>query len=332
MKNPKQKEIVAFVLATIMFTCAHLAAAQQVKKIPRLGYLSRGLSQSVSGPNIMALRQSLRQLGYLEKENVIIDWRFANGKLERLPVLAAELVGLKVNLIVAQGNPAARAARQETSTIPIIVISATSPIENNLFSGFAYPGANVTGLTNYSHELNEKRIEILKGIVPKAVNFGLLHSGNASDLTTVLARLKLVAQAFRIKLEPIAVFEPNDIESAFLKLNRQRVDAVVVQGDSVFIGRRHKVIELANKDRLPAIYAWSAWVVAGGLSSYGPNDLDQYRRAAVFVDKILRGTKPADLPVEQPKKFELVINLKAAQNIGLRVPDRALRWADEVIR
>jgi putative ABC transport system substrate-binding protein len=270
----------------------------------------------------------LRELGYVEKQNILFEWRFGNGDLERLPTLAAEMVRLNVDIIVATGNPATRAARQETTTIPIVVVAGTNLVETGLVSSLARPGGNITGISNFTQELSGKRLQLLKEIVPKAVRFGILHT----EQYKTLREMKVVAQALHINIQPFEVFDFKQLNSIFSTMNQQRIQALLVQGQSVFVGRRQQILELAAKGRLPGMYPWGNWTAVGGLSSYAANDIEQYRGAASYVDRILKGTKPADLPIEQPMKFEFIINLKAAKQIGLTIPPNVLARADKVIR
>jgi putative tryptophan/tyrosine transport system substrate-binding protein len=321
-------KILGYAFLTLILLTIHVAEAQHPKRVARLGYLSLGSPESVASPHIEAFRQRLRELGYSEKQNIVIEWRFANGEPERLPILAAEIVGLNIDIIVASGNPATRAAKQKTSTIPIVVVSGTNLIENGLVSSLARPGGNITGLSSFRGELSGKRLELLKEIVPKAVRFGILHSGDYNTLR----ELKVVAQALRINIQPFEVFDFEQLDSMFSTMNQQHVQALLVQNQSVFISRRKKILGLAAKGRLPSLYPWGAWTDAGGLSSYAVSDPDLYRRAAIYVDKILKGTKPADLPIEQPMKFEFIMNLKTAKEIGLTIPPEVLYRADKVIK
>jgi putative tryptophan/tyrosine transport system substrate-binding protein len=321
-------KILVYALPALILATIQLADAQQLKKLARLGFLSLQFPETVSRPPIEAFRQRLRELGYIEKQNIVIEWRFANGEPERLPTLAAEIVGLNVDIIVAAGNPATRAAKQKTTTIPIVVVSGTNLIENGLVSSLARPGGNITGLSSFRGELSGKRLELLKEIVPKAVRFGILHSGDYSTLR----ELKVVAQTLRRNIEPFEVLEFDQLDSMFSTMNQQHIQALLVQNQSVFITRRQQILGLAAKGRLPGMYAWGMWTTTGGLSSYAVSDPDMYRRAATYVDKILKGTKPADLPIEQPMKFEFIINLKAAKEIGLTIPPNVLARADKVLK
>ena len=323
------KNTVILLLVGLTFAPFHLAEAQQPKKVARVGYLSLQFPGSVSGPPIQAFRQRLQELGYIEKQNIIIEWRFANGDPGRLSTLAAEVVGLNVDIIVTQGNPATRAAKQKTTTIPIVVVAGTNLVEAGLVSSLARPGGNVTGLSNFTGELSEKRLELLKEIVPKAVHFGILHGGTTRG---TLRRMEVVAQALSIKIQPFEIFDFKQLDSMFSTMNQQHVEALLVQAESVFISHRQRILALAAKCRLPGMYAWGSWTAAGGLSSYAVSDPEHFRRAATYVDKILKGTKPGDLPIEQPMKFEFIINLKAAKQIGLTIPPNVLVRADKVIK
>jgi len=318
-------KLLAYALPVLIVATIHVAEAQP-KKVARLGFLS--LPETVSAPPIEAFRQRLRELGYVEKQNILFEWRFGNGDLERLPILAAEMVRLNVDIIVATGNPATRAARQETTTIPIVVVAGTNLVETGLVSSLARPGGNITGISNFTQELSGKRLQLLKEIVPKTVRFGILHT----EQYKTLREMKVVAQALHINIQPFEVFDFKQLNSIFSTMNQQRVQALLVQGQSVFVGRRQQILELAAKGRLPGMYPWGNWTAAGGLSSYVANDIEQYRGAASYVDKILKGTKPADLLIEQPMKFEFIINLKVAKQIGLTIPPNVLARADKVIR
>jgi putative ABC transport system substrate-binding protein len=320
-------KILVCALPVLILATIHLAEAQP-KKVARLGFLSLQFPETVSAPPIEAFRQRLRELGYVEKQNILFEWRFGNGDLERLPTLAAEMVRLNVDIIVATGNPATRAARQETTTIPIVVVAGTNLVETGLVSSLARPGGNITGISNFTQELSGKRLQLLKEIVPKAVRFGILHT----EQYKTLREMKVVAQALHINIQPFEVFDFKQLNSIFSTMNQQRIQALLVQGQSVFVGRRQQILELAAKGRLPGMYPWGNWTAVGGLSSYAANDIEQYRGAASYVDRILKGTKPADLPIEQPMKFEFIINLKAAKQIGLTIPPNVLARADKVIR
>jgi len=255
----------------------------------------------------------------VEGKDIVIEWRSAEGKLDRLPARAAELVRLKVDIIVTAGPLATRAAKEATNTIPIVISQDPDPVGNGFVASLARPGGNITGLSSLTADLSGKRLELLKEIIPKLNRVAVFGTSTGS---TVQQRreIELAAGAFKVQLQYLDVLDPKDIETAFQEASKGRADAVLVVPSSVLISHRKQVVELAVKSRLPAIYSTSQYVVVGGLMSYGVNTADVDRRAATYVDKILKGTKPADLPVEQPKKFEFVINLKAAKQIGLTIP------------
>ena len=307
------------------------AEAQQPKKVPRIAYLAASPA-SVQAARLEVFRQSLRDLGYVEGKSILIDYRFADGKLDRVAALAAELVGLKVDVIVTAGPTATRPAKQATVTIPIVMTLDSDPVGDGFVKSLARPGGNITGLSTVSAELNGKRLELLKEIVPKlslVAVFGIsTNPGNAQ----ALRETELAAQAFGVQIQNLDIRDPKDIEAAFRAASKARADAVLVLNSPFLTSDRTQIANLAVKNRLPAISFGSAFAENGGLISYGVNSTDLIRRAAVYVDKILKGAKPADLPVEQPTKFELVINLKTAKQIGLTIPPNVLARADRVIR
>jgi len=319
------------VLITILLITG-LTHAQQPGKIFRIGFLdptnASGMAASVD-----AFRQELSKLGWIEGKNIAFEYRFAENKPERIPELAAELVRLKVDLIVTSGVPPALAAKKATSTIPIVA-SVTDPVALGLVASLARPGGNVTGLSTLATELNTKRLEILKDAVPKLDRVGLLKrsSGNPGE-EQQLEELRAAASALKVKLEEIKTqLDAQGLESAFKTAKQKQVGAIMTTSLRVFFAERKPIVALAGKYRLPAIYGRKEYVDEGGLMSYGPDNDDQYRKAAHYVDKILKGTKPADLPVQQATKFEFIINLKAAKQIGLAIPVRVLERADPVIR
>jgi len=279
-----------------------------------------------------AFRQELGKLGWIEGKNVAIEYRFAEHKNERLPELAAELVRLKVDLIVTSGGPVVLAAKKATSTIPIVMTSSTDPVGAGLIASLARPGGNLTGLSNLAVELNTKRLEILKDAVPRLARVGLLRpAGAAASLQ--LKELRPAAHALKLKLEEIeAQRDAKGLESAFRTATQRQVGAVMPTISTSFFAERKRIVELAGKYQLPAIYPEKQYVDEGGLMSYGTDTIDLYRRTAVYVDKILKGAKPADLPVQQPTKFEFVINLKAAKQIGLTLSPEFLSRANQVIK
>jgi len=325
------KKIYWLALGAMLFALCMPAEAQQSTKIPRIGYLS-GSSPSTSPARRKAFLQGLRELGYVEGKNIIIEWRFAEEKFDRLPALAAELVRLKVDIIVTAGPQATRPVKQATSTIPIVMAQDPDPIGDGFVASLARPGGNITGLSSLAPELSGKQLELMKEIVPKLSHvavFGTsINPGNAQNLKEV----ELAAKAFGVKLQYLDVLSPDDIETAFQAASKPRADAVLMLPGSVLVLRRAQLTDLAVKSRLPAIYPQTEFTEAGGLMYYGTNTPDLFRRAATYVDKILKGAKPGDLPVEQPTKFEFIINLKAAKQIGLTIPPNVLARADKVIR
>ena len=324
---------IAIHLALCAMLLAHCAAAsaQQPTKIPRVGFLAGG-SLSTNAARLEAFRQGLRELGYVEGKNIVIEWRFAEGKFDRLPGLAAELVRLKVDIIVTAGPQSTRPAKQATSTIPIVMAQDPDPVGNGFVASLALPGGNITGLATFAPELSGKQLELLKETVPKlsrvAVFGTSINPGNAQNLREA----ELAAKAFGVTLQYLDVLSPKDIETAFRAASKGRADAVLMLPGSVLVSKRAQLTDLAVKSRLPAIYQQTEFTEAGGLMYYGTNTPDLFHRAATYVDKILKGAKPADLPVEQPIKFEFVVNLKAAKQIGLTIPPNVLARADRVIK
>jgi len=313
------------------------ADAQQTKRAPKIGFLSRDIhpadSRSAAPRNLEAFRQGLRDLGYVEGKTIIIDYRFADERFERLPALAQELIALQAEIIVADTTASARAAKKVTSTIPIVIASGSDPIQSGLVVSLAKPGRNVTGLTNLNLQLLGKRLELLKEVAPKVSRFVFLYEDNTQSAAELEIAQK-AAGAMGVTIERIEVKMTNpDFGEAFRIMNKEHIGGLI--SGSGLLGttlNRKKIIALAEKARMPAIYSSVSWINDGGLMSYGTNYGDLYRRAAVYVDKILKGAKPADLPVEQPKKFEFGINLKAAKEISLTIPPNVLARADKVIK
>ena len=323
--------ILNWLLATFFLTTVSLAEAQQTAKIPRIGFLF-GVSPSVVSARVEALRQGLRELGYVEGKNIVIESRSAEGKLDRLPAVAAELVRLKVNLIVSFGPPATRAAKQATATIPIVMGFDDDPVGSGFVASLARPGGNITGLSTLAPEISGKQLELLKEIVPKLSRVGFLADVTRPGTAQTLREINLAADAARVQLQYLEVRGPKDIEPAFRAAGKERADAILVLSSPILSSQRSQVVDLAAKSRLPAIYPQSDFMDAGGLMFYGPSITDLFRRAATYVDKILKGRMPTDLPVEQPMKFEFIVNLKAAKEIGLTIPPNVLVRADKVIR
>ena len=319
------------VIFVALAACGAVGEAQQPTKIPRIGYLTTS-TPSTMAARTEAFRQGLRDLGYVEGKNIVIEWRSAEGKLDRLSALAAELVRLKVDIIITAGPPSTRAAKEVTNTIPIVMTQDTDPVASGFVASLAGPGGNITGLSTLAPELGGKRLEILKEVVPKASRVAVIGGSTVPGYAQVLKEIELAAGALKVKLQYLDVLAPKDIETAFRAATKGRAEAVLTLNSSILASRRTQIVELAVKSRLPAIYFRSDFVEAGGLMSYGVNQSDLDRRAATYVDKILKGTKPADLPVEQPMKFEFIINLKAAKQIGLTIPPNVLVRANKVIR
>ena len=321
----------SILVAAVLLAVAVIAEAQQATKIPQIGYLEGGpLSAHTS--RMEAFRQGLRELGYEEGKNILIEWRFGDGKLDRLPALATELVGLKVAVIVTGGTAQTRAAKQATSTIPIVMAQDNDPVASGVVESLARPGGNITGLTNFAPELSSKRLEILREVVPKLSRVAVLGTSNVPSYALVMKELELAAKILGVKLQYLDILEAKDVETAFRAAADGRADGITTFASAMVVAQRAQIVELAAKNRLPGIYHNSQFSEAGGLIFYGVNVLDLDRRAAAYVDKILKGAKPADLPVEQPTKFELVVNLKTAKQIGLTIPPQVLARADKVIR
>ena len=320
-----------WLLATLLLTTAPLAEAQQPTKVPRIGYLQAPPASAVA-TRTDAFRQGLRELGYVEGKNIIIEWRFADGKLDRVPGLVAELVRLKVDVIVTGGSFATGAAKEATSTIPVVMTQDSDPVGNGYVGSLARPGGNITGLSTLAPELSGKQLELLKETVPKLSRVAVIGSSNRSGNAQSLKETEHAAGALGVKLQYLDILSPNDIGAAFRAASKQKADAVLVLTGPVVTSQRREIINLASKNRLPAIYDRAEFVEEGGLMTYSVSSADLFRRAATYVDKILKGRKPADLPVEQPTKFELIINLKAAKQIGLTIPPSVLARADKVIR
>jgi putative ABC transport system substrate-binding protein len=315
----------------MLFALCLPAEAQQTAKIPLIGFLVTS-SRSAIPARIEAFRQGLRELGYVEGKNIVIEWRDAEGKADRLPGLAAELVRLKVDVIVTEGPTGTRAAKQATASIPIVMGFDSDPVGSGLVASLAQPGGNITGLSTLAPEISGKQLELLKEIVPKLSRVAVIGTSTVPGYAQVLKEMELAAGALKLQLQYLDVLDPKDIETAFRAASKGRADAVLVLTSPVFFSLRKQVVNLAIKSRVPAIYPVSEYVEDGGLVSYGVSYTDLFRRAATYVDKILKGRTPADLPVEQPMKFEFIINLQAAKKIGLTIPPNVLVRADRVIR
>jgi putative ABC transport system substrate-binding protein len=320
------------VTVTLMiFAAAFTAVAQQPKKVSRIGFLAT-VSPATISDRVDAFRQGLRELGYVEGKNIMIEWRYAEGKADQLPGLATELVRLTVDLIVSAAPIPTRSAKQATSTIPIVMAFDDDPVGSGFVASLARPGGNITGLSTLSPEISGKQLELLKEIAPKLSRVGVLGDVTRPGVPQALREINLAAGTFGMRVQYLDVPTSNDIETVFRAASRERAEAVLVLVGPVLMSHRTQVTDLAAKNRIPAIYERAEFTDAGGLMFYGASISDMFHRAATYVDKILKGTTPAELPVEQPKKFELIINLKAAKQIGLIIPPNVLARADRVIR
>src|SRR5262245_31661725 len=326
-----RKGVFCITLCAILFALCSTADAQQPAKAPQIGYLSNASRSSMS-PRTDAFRLGLRELGYLEGETIFVERRNADGKIDRLPALVAELVRLKVDVIITGGPQATRAAKEATSTIPIVMANVGDPVGEGFVASLARPGGNITGLSALAPELSGKRLELLREVVPKLTRVAVLGTASGPGVSLQLRELEPAAKAFKVQLHYLDVQNPKDIDSAFRAASKERADAVITLGGGILVSQRAQIVELAAKNRLPAIYHQGWFVEDGGLMYYGVNLLDLDRRAATYVDRILKGAKPADLPVEQPTKFEFVINLRAANQIRLMIPPNVLARADKVIK
>ena len=323
------KKIVVSLVATFVLASIQLAEAQQPKKIPRIGFLSGS-----GGPAMVeAFRQGLRDLGYIEQRNILVELRYVEGQADRIPSLVAELVQLKVDVLVSGTFPAIRAAKQATNTIPIVMVTAQNPVEAGLVDSLAHPGGNITGVTRLTRDLSGKRLELLKEMIPKVLRVGALWDVDAPGASVAFKEYEAAARALKIELQPLKVRGPNpDLENAFQAAAKARVNAFIPIRSVLIGGYLKRIADLAVKNRLASMCEDIRCVEAGGLMSYSANDTESFRRAAYYVDKILKGAKPADLPVEQPTKFEFAINLRTAKQIGVTIPQSVLFRANKVIK
>jgi len=322
------KQNVVFVVGAMLLALSVLAEAQQVQKRPRIGYLAL-----IENPDFdEAFRKGLHEQGYVLGQTIDLEYRYAGGRVERLAELAGELVDLKVDVIVASSTLAIEAAKEATKTIPIVFPVTPDPVASGFVASLARPGGNITGLSIIALDLAGKRVELLKELIPRISRIAVLWNSTNSGGTLALKETEAAAKGFGIRLQTLAVRGPDDFEGAFRAAVREQAGALIVLPDNVFGSRRGQLSDLGIKHRLPEIFPTSEYVQAGGLMSYGPKASDLYRRAAIYVHKILKGTQPADLPVEQPTKFELVFNLKTAKQIGLTIPPNLLARADRVLK
>ena len=318
------------IIPVLILGLISFADAQQPKKVPRIGYLSAG-SASLSLSRLEAFRQGLRELGYMEGKNIVIEYRYSEGR-DRLPALAAELVREKVEVIVTVGTDRTQAARRASDTIPVVMTFVADPIGSGFVASLARPGGNITGLTNLAPELSGKWLELLKEMVPKSLRVGVLMDPATPAQRVLLKEMEGTAKALAVEVQPSEVRRPDTIDSALTTLKKGRPNALIVLLAPRSMDYQKRIVEFAAMQRLPTMSHWQEYVDAGGLAFYGASIHDMYRRSATYVDKILKGTKPTDLPVEQPTKFEFVINLKTARQIGITIPQSVLYRADRVIK
>src|SRR6266404_342558 len=323
------KVIASLVVAAAVLYAVVLAEAQQARKIQRIGYIS---GRSGLGPLDEVFKTALRELGYIDGQNISITYRWAEEKLDRLPALAVELVQLKVDVIVTETTPAAQAAKEATADIPIVMTLSGDPVGAGLVASLARPGANITGLTFIGTDLGGKWVELLKEMSPKTSHLAYLANPELTPEVLVFKSMQPVVREFSMIIKSVDARSQNDFKRSFIEMKQALVDGLVVSPNVVYVQNRKVIVDLAAQQRLPTIYVRSDFVDAGGLASYGTSFPDLYRRAATYVDKILKGTKPANLPVEQPRKFDFVINLTTAKQIGLTIPPNVLVRADKVIR
>jgi ABC-type uncharacterized transport system substrate-binding protein len=329
--NSKRVSVFALALCALLFALCVSVEAQRPTKIPRIGFLAATSVATIPGRR-EAFRQGLRELGYVEGKNLIVEYRYAEGQLDHVPALASELVRLKVDIIVSGGSAVTRPVKETTTTVPIVMAQDTDPVGNGFVASLARPGGNITGLSLLAPELSGKQLELLKEIVPKLSRVVGLNNPNEPGYMQLRKETELAAEALKIQIQFLNTRNPKDIETAFREATKNRADAVLVTPMPIVVSQRVQIAALAAKGRLPAMYGQSEYLDAGGLMFYGASITDLFRRAATYVDKILKGTKPADLPVEQPTKFEFIINLNAAKQIGLTIPPNVLARADRVIR
>ena len=332
MRKAMNTKIVVLVLAVILLATVPLAEAQQPKKVPRIGFLGQSKHSSLTGQAILAFRYKLRELGWVEGQNVIIEWRFAEGIEERVPEFIADFIRLKVDVMVLTGGRPVQVAKKATNTIPIVMTEASDPVGTGLIASLARPGGNITGMTSVRHELDGKRLEILKETVSKLSHVAILWQSGRSSLKVEFERTELAARELGVKLQFLGVQSAADFVNAFQAIPSGRTTGLIAVHTQLINSHREQIVEMATKRRIPAIYQDRRYTDSGGFLSYGPNHPAIYAHSATYVDKILKGAKPADLPVEQPTKLELVINLKTAKALGLTIPSEVLMWADDVIK
>ena len=331
----KRAAVPSILIAVVLLAVAVIAEAQQPKKVPRVGFLLQRVSPTPTTPEPFAdaFRQGLRDLGYVEGKNILVEYRYAEGKRDRTPSQVAELVQLKVDVLVVRSLSAIRVAKQATKTIPIVMVTTQDPVATGLIDSLARPGGNITGLTGLTRELSGKRLELLKEAVPGISRVGVLRDADSAAAAIDSKEYETAARALKIQLQSLDVRAPNpDYEGAFQAAVKGGASAIITVTGPMTSSYPKRIADLAIKYRLPSMHEGRQLVEAGGLMSYSSSDTESFRRAATYVDKILKGAKPADLPVEQPTKFELIINLKTAKQIGLTIPQSVLYRADKVIK
>lgn len=324
-------KIIILLLVSLAVVSVHLADAQQPPKKPLIGVLVAGSPSSMES-RINAFQKRLRELGYKEGQNIVVEYHYAEGNYNRLTAITTDLVRSNANVIVTWAIPVTQVVKNATNTIPIVMAGGGNPVETGLVESLAKPGGNITGLATIQNELTGKRLELLKEAVPKISRVAFVFNPEGQVPTQGYEPLKSFAQSLKISLEPLEIRKPNEIDKAFAAIPKSRVDGLLLESDPVFNTNRQKVIALTAKNRLPAMYPERRWAEDGGMMAYGTDLIEVANRAAIFVDKILKGAKPADLPVEQPTKFELAINLKTAKQIGVTIPQSVLFRADRVIK
>jgi ABC-type uncharacterized transport system substrate-binding protein len=331
-KNMKKK--VTVLLSALLFVFCFSAGAQQPKKIPRIGFVAGIGNPNTPGLQVEAFRQGLRELGYVEGKNILIEYRYVEAKVDRIPTLVAELMQLKIDVFLSGHPVAIRAAKEATKSIAIVIVALGDPVAEGLIDSLARPGGNITGVSRLTRDLRGKRLELLKEVVPRISRVGVLwDAAKVPGLGLAFKNYETAARDLKIPLQSLEVSGPNpDLEGAFREAIKGRLSAIITARTAVLVNYPKKIADLAIKYRLPSMYEGSEFVDQGGLMSYAASDAESYKRAATYVDKILKGAKPADLPVEQPMKFEFAINLKTAQQIGLTIPQSVLFRADKVIK
>ena len=318
------------VVAVLFFVAPLAAGAQPAGKVHRIGFLGNStaaLEAHLVGP----FREGLRELGHVEGQNIVIEYRWAEGKYERFPALIAELLTERVEVIVTAGTPASLAVKKATTSVPLVMVAVGDPVDTGLVASLARPGGNITGLTSTAEELEGKRLELLREVIPKLSHIAVLWNPENPTLLAALKEMRAAAQVLRIKLQVLEVRTSGELEETFKAMTRERPGALRVMGDRLFLHNRQRIMAFAAQQRLPVVPVHAEFVEAGGLFSFGPSYPGMHRRAAYFVDRILKGARPADLPVERPTKFELIVNLKAAKALGLKIPPSLLQRADQVI-